>query len=341
MRKPLRVLVVSTVAFVAALFLAELGFQLVLRASSISGRDLEDFRDLVVEGRIRGFEPRAHTVFAVGPESPRWNSWGFADDEWALAGEEGALRVACLGGSTTQSGYPARLAKQLGARLGTPVEAMNCGVSGWTSAETLVAWFLRVRPFEPDVVVLHHAVNDVPPRTLEGFRHDYSHYRRPFEVPHSPAVVRLAVRWSDLAAWLLLREAAPTIETQTTHVASTERARRDAPADVFRRNVETIGRDAERSGASVVLMTMPVQPPAEDVQQGTRLRRGIAEHNEILRALAAEHGWGLADAERFFVEQRALLGGGFRDLVHLDDRGHLAKAHLAAEAIEALLERGG
>jgi hypothetical protein len=77
----------------------------------------------------------------------------------------GVPRVACLGGSTTEGGnpqgrggsYPPLLEVALEERTGRDFEVLNAGISSWTTNEMLVAWFLTIQDFQPDLVVLHEA----------------------------------------------------------------------------------------------------------------------------------------------------------------------------------------
>jgi hypothetical protein len=99
--------------------------------------------------------------------------------------------------------------------------------------------------------------------------------------------------------------------------------------------VLTICEHASSKGAAVLLMTMPMRPPtAEDRRLRALTYSGVAEHNEILRELAREHGWMLADAERVFAEQPELAHE-FTDTVHLKQRGNRAKAQCVIDVLVA------
>ena len=95
----------------------------------------------------------------------RYNNFGFADDDFRYAKPDNTIRVACVGGSTTESGYPTILERILSERFGdsaTRLEVLNFGIAGWTTAHSLVNFSLNVVDFEPDYVVFHHAWNDSP-----------------------------------------------------------------------------------------------------------------------------------------------------------------------------------
>ena len=98
-----------------------------------------------------------------------------------------AVRVACLGGSTTMYQYPRYLEADLNRySLGRTFEVMDFGVNGWTLMESTVNYTIRVADFHPDVVLVHHGMNDCFPRVWPDYRPDYSHYR---------------ISWRDQSRW--------------------------------------------------------------------------------------------------------------------------------------------
>jgi lysophospholipase L1-like esterase len=319
----------------------------------VDAAELAILRAYVCDGEVQHYAPRPNLVYALAPVPGEVNTDGFHDAEWRLERTPGVPRVACLGASTTEGGnpagragaYPTFLEEELEASLGGDVEVMNCGISAWTTAESLAAWLLLLKDYRPDVVVVHHAANDIEPRHFGGFRADYAHYRRPWLVPRRNALHRALTRWSDAYAWYAARLDVPEIKDV---VVDRDQAAWIWPngtpppetAAPFRRNLRSLGADAEAEGSGVVLATMPIDRDLEDAD-GADTRpwvRGIREHNAIVRALAAERSWTLADLEALAPELR----GHFLDLVHLDPDGNRAKAQAVAEAILAagLLARG-
>jgi len=343
--------------------------------------DLVSFRDFAT-GHLGKFEPRPHTVFARRPSEMFSNALGFTDKEWSLEKTPGVLRIACIGGSTTEGGnshgrlgaFPHLLDEILEHETGGSVEVLNAGLSGWTSAEGVVSWFLTVKDFEPDLIVLHFAVNDVEPRKHPGYRADYTHWRHHWVEPELGSLDRFLIGKSDLYASLRLGITVPNIGEFTTYTSS----ERDvvgpggvldpATAGAYRRNLLSIGRDAARGGADVLLMTLPCRPLAEGEPNGNAYRAGVDEHNGIMHSLAREEGWMLADAATVFMgglegfEDPSAgmdLGSGlldarpkrgreaFIDLVHLDPAGNLEKAKAIARVLmeewaplSAMLEPG-
>ncbi len=98
-------------------------------------------------------------------------------------------RIACLGGSTTngfmlpeEETWPAILEELLRDR-GLDVEVINAGRAWYTTAQSLVSYTLDVRFFDPDLVIVMHAYNDLgrsfPLPGEAPFERDYGSYQGP------------------------------------------------------------------------------------------------------------------------------------------------------------------
>ncbi len=110
-------------------------------------------------------------------------------DEARADGE--ALRILTLGGSTTECGElpaQARYPRVLEAKLrehypALPLEVLNAGKPGYTSKHSLSIYTTYYHEWQPDVIVVMHAANDIyrsfsPERYSLGRRYNrhYSHY---------------------------------------------------------------------------------------------------------------------------------------------------------------------
>ena len=152
-------------------------------------------------------------------------------------------------------------------------------MAGWTTAETMVNYFLVVQDYAPDIVIIHEAPNDVDPRRWPGFRTDYSHYRKPWSGVQYSLPYRLLVRWSDLFAASQLRNPSafdilavvnrPPTGTLPRNVADRLPAE---TAVAFRRNVRPSPEHARLRGGRVVLATVPYDrwPPRRRLPQRHR-----------------------------------------------------------------------
>jgi len=323
--------------FLLALLCAELLFRLASRSLGVAPGALAEYRLFVARGHA-SLEPRPHTVYGGRGNSLDRNSLGFRGGEWELEKRDGVVRILCLGSSTTQGGnkagspgsYPALLERGL-REQGLEVEVFNAGIAGWTSAEELVCWFLTLQDYSPDLVVIHEAINDVHPRLMPGFRPDYVHWRHAWELPRFGLAHRTLTRFSDLYAWLFARRTELGIFALTTYGPPPETVTlQPETARAFARNVRSIGESAQRLGAGVLLLTMPLRK--SDAELFAAITQGTHEHNQILRDLAAEEGWMLADAERV-MENSPELQRGFNDLCHLTPEGNKAKAQVVIETL--------
>jgi len=326
---------------------AELGFRVLEPRLGVDRQRLRDLREHVATGgAVAAHAPRPHVLYVRPTRLPGVNSLGFNDDEFVVEKTPGRLRIACLGSSTTEGGnpeghegsYPRQLQHVLHERTGREVEVLNFGMAGWTTAETMVNYFLVVQDYAPDIVVIHEAANDVDPRRWPGFRADYSHYRKPWGEVRYSLPYRLLVRWSDIFAASQLRDPAAfdlqavVVRPPAGPLLEAAEALKPETAVAFRRNVETIGGHVRLRGGSVVLATVPYDPAAG---AGDIYRLGIDDHNRILRELAAKDGFTLADVDARGRERAGGTHPFFLDLVHMTPEGNRFKAEVVADAILA------
>jgi lysophospholipase L1-like esterase len=153
------------------------------------------------------------------------NRHGFRGDPIEQHKAPRTFRIFTLGGSTTlgigtpsyEDSYPFKLQTMLRQRYpDVTIEVQNAGNAWYTTAHLLINYQMLVRPFEPDLIVVFEAINDLyrsfsPPWWAVGeFKPDYSHYLGPYIRFLGPAVGprASASRWSvsDLLVWRRLRE---------------------------------------------------------------------------------------------------------------------------------------
>lgn len=344
-RSALYALLAATLGLVAI----ELGFRVVAATVSPSvGDAISRYRDeWAPQSRpALRYRPHPYLVYTHDPDyDPEVNDLGFHFGDLPLDKPGGTYRVACFGGSTTAGprAWPHHLEQQLEAELGQPVEVLNFGVGGWTSAEGAIAFTHLARSYDVDAVVLHHVNNDIRPLGLDGFRPDYAHFRKPAALDEVAGRVR--VRWSlserlddrltrlsSLYVYTRMWTVGPPVGRHTLSNL-TYRAAKEGPPDAVRRQVETwernlrtIGDLAELDGAQVVTMTMPAH--FGDA--------GLPHHaadldfmNERLRALSRDQGWRVADA----ANDDGFPPEVFEDPIHVTQDGEKRKAALVAAAL--------
>jgi lysophospholipase L1-like esterase len=331
-------------ASLAALLAVEGAFRLLEGRLGVDRGRLERFRDFVwTGGETAHYVPRAHVLYTRRPNDPEVNSLGFLGDEFPVEKRPGVLRIACIGSSTTEGGngegrrgsYPYLLGVLLASRIDRPVETLNFGVSGWTTAEEMVNYFLVVQDYSPDLVLIHEAVNDYDPRTWPGFRTDYSHYRQPWKAPGYSLPFRLLVRWSDAFAFYELRTEGLGLPVVVVRPPQGPQRLEPSPqtALAFRRNIRTMAEHVRLRGGVPVLVTMPCDSRADATF--VHYRAAIDEHNQILRDLAREHGFALVDLDARARARPDGLHSAFLDIVHMTPEGNRFKAEAIADTLIA------
>lgn len=165
-----RLLLLVPLALYAALF-AEVYLRL-LKPQPMMPRYVTDGGD-----GIRGNIPHS-TYRHITPEVDvelRINGQGFrADDDLEIPKPDGVIRIAILGDSFFM-GYEATLANSFGGQIesqlamrGVRAEIVNLAVSGFGTAESLIALESRGLAFEPDLVVLEWHSTDPTDNVRSG-----------------------------------------------------------------------------------------------------------------------------------------------------------------------------
>ena len=267
-----------------------------------------------------------------------FNSRGFVGPEFSEKKPPDTVRVACLGGSTTQYGYPAVMGELLNRQAGAGgkrFEALNFGLSSYTTAHSLVNFMLNVVHLSPDYVVIHHAWNDEIVRDVAGgMKSDYSHAFTTFSAPQVPG--RLLVRASVMVRYALYlavdRPRWASLENALVRQVERNEPRYRNPAElvVYRRNLESMLDLALARSITPVLTTQPYT--TDSSKHETEIWKHIRECNGIVRALAKKYG-----ARILFVDLDRKMTGVmnhlFKDLGHLTDPGVAVKARLIGEVI--------
>ena len=281
----------------------------------------------------------------------RHNSSGFIGREFDYNKQPGTIRVACLGGSTTESGYPAFLERLLNAGSPQHYEVLNFGMAGWHSGQSLVNFVLNIRDYSPDVVVVHHGWNDTRPLPI-GREHpgDYSRSQGAFIPPIWPD--RWFVQGSTLyrsfkhlinpkpSHAMLAAATQPTkrrnwvVEIPSHPVQGDLQAESNHRHSRLERNLKTIIALCRHDGVLVVLATMPHSQVISAVRQDDSAEN-IDANNQVMRKIAqqASDCCVLVDLDRLMTGRHEAV---FQDMGHVNDKGK----HLKASAIaEKLLSR--
>jgi lysophospholipase L1-like esterase len=124
---------------------------------------------LMVDQELQQNVPRPGYTNKASKVSLSINSLGFRGEEFAKKKPPGAVRIACVGGSTTFCGeasdegaWPAQLQKLLQAKYpDVSIEVINAGVPGYRITESRRSLDRRVLPLKPDLVIYYEAQNDI------------------------------------------------------------------------------------------------------------------------------------------------------------------------------------
>jgi len=256
----------------------------------------------------RRYAPHPYLAYAANPGyrgrngKTRLNSLGFRAPEFTKK-PPGTYRILFVGGSTTYTGtaqnahtYPARVGQRLAGHYGhEQVEAINAGVIGYSSLQTLINLRLRLLDAcEPDLVVVLHAINDMYPRMVPPalYRRDETGYRDAWhDLPEhwweaSLLLRYLGFQWGLLDRRVLLdRVGRGWPVTDGDHAAATLAQN---PPIFAKRNFEEIVRLVRSRGAQVMFSTMASSPAIGDFVAHPAYQRGFDEHNRLTKQVGRE-----------------------------------------------------
>jgi lysophospholipase L1-like esterase len=179
---------------------------------------------------------------------------------------------------------------------------VNAGLGAATSAENLGRLIFLIHPYEPDLVVIQHGLNDVLPRLRGSIRSDYANYRR---------------NWCGGTGREYLSVRLKLVEPNTIRGAITNDAFEERVenlerngTDCFRRNTELMVLTARHAGGDVILASCPFN----DLVGEARMR-AMPEHNTVLEDVARRMDVPFFDLHRLFP----------RDPEHLPDGLHVSR----------------
>lgn len=278
-----------------------------------------------------------------------------ADRDFPYAKPPGALRIVSLGDSFT-AGYEVEgdetfssvLERELRAR-GYPVEVLNAGVSGYSTAEAVLYLERELFRYEPDLVLVSFFGNDLVDNTRTGlFRLDDGALVQSADRYVPAGAIGDFLNRNPLFSWLsersnafvLIKEAVTQtlkrrmVEENLAHVADAagqggaagSAAQRALAAALF----ERLYRDASERGVPLVIQSIPSPP----VQPGGALIElfPVGEFDVQREGLA------------FFPAREALAPYNGRELLYyLRSHGHWTPlAHrLSGEGLARLIDERG
>jgi len=335
---------------------------------------------------LPGREPQEQPVppgrpndWAVFIEShPLWedrtNQWGWVGPDLAPGPHPGAVRVFVLGGSTTflqhlspAENYTGVLQSALErSRPGRRIEVENASFVGHSSVQSLIKYATLIPDFEPDIVIVMHAVNDVVQGEIDLFE---SPWARPFERDYGGDAwaFEWLVRWAGAArparpaaCGALARAWRATFASDLHSPRYADDGARRRAADrlllrarpAFRRNLTSLGRLVRARGARFIVASQPtmMRPGSEavsfrslapedaaappwagrpDIHTAAWIH-AMAEYNATARRAAADVDGRFVDLERAVPPRwRYFDSESLYDVIHMSAEG----CHVAADAI--------
>lgn len=261
------------------------------------------------------------------------NNFGFKDDDFTIEKPKNTIRIAALGGSTTESGYPQLMETYLNDHKrnnNVQFEVYNFGISGWTTAHSMSNFMLNVVDFKPDYVIIHHGWNDAIVRNTDPkfFRNDYSHILTTFKPPiaYDKYIVRVSalyryLKWSlyGRPSWGALDLAMTSKSDPNTVTANFKNLEELKP---FQRNIQHIINHAQLHNIKVILSTQPHTTNKETPLFFSALH--IDQTNEIIKKISKKDSLLLfLDLDR---QMTGKMDSVFLDLGHMNNKGMSYKA---------------
>lgn len=224
--------------------------------------------------KAANFDPFLQVVPARNDDRLHINSWGFRGEEIEMTKPLHTYRIFVIGGSTVfssrvgfEQSWPRLVEKEL-RRLhpALNIEVQNAGMHWHTSQHSLMKFLFNIQDFDPDLVIVFHAINDLyrsclSERWTNGpFRNDYSHYLGPvapmvreyFKQTDAPRILTL-VRISEFLRrhWFADLRHSPTREPAA---GLAEVSVNDWPSlRVFERNMNSMAVLAESLGVELIM----------------------------------------------------------------------------------------
>lgn len=282
------------------------------------------------------------------------NSLGFRGKEFQQQKPANVFRIVMLGGSavyTSRVKYdsetiPARLEKSLKDHGYKNVEVINGGVSGYSTAESLINLQYRVLELSPDLIIVYEAINDLHNRYVPPALHHADNRGRlkRWEGEDFPFWARsyfgrfVAYKLGFLTKYLFMDYyiGAPTYlghtasESVTNGIDYKELLQKNKP-NFFRENLLSIYGICKVRGISLLLSTYGFTLKNHELGylRTKEYRNGLMEMNQVVRDLAKEQKIPFVDYAAEMSDKPSL----WRDEVHVSRQGAIVSAEIFAKNI--------
>lgn len=309
------------------------------------------------------YVPHPYNAYSLAPNTEikthvgviHTNEWGNRGPTQEYKKPPGVVRIVTLGGSTTFCPYatedaktwPARLEARLNERFSeVRFEVVNYGAAGYNSADSLTTFALRAIDRNPDILIIHHATNDIGTAIRPGLVSDYTHRRKAGSHRRKPWYFNLALyRTCRVYMGKLAKSRLPLGTLDDIDPRGTE---------IFERNLESIVLLAKPRGIETVLLTFASRLPADNDpdwrEKVAKFKhsdipsmsfaltplgayRAFKAYNDATRRIAERNEATLVDLANTYPRADEY----FVDLIHKRDEGLDIFAELV---VESLVEQG-
>lgn len=278
------------------------------------------FNTVKTDNTSMRFQPHPYLSYARTDTQMDDKGIQIGENYYAIQKPKDVIRIACIGGSTTMNQHPLHLKRFLEAQFDSPkYEVMDFGCDGWTSQESLINYMIRIQLFSPDYLIIHHGVNDGPPRIWGDWRPDYTNFRTSW-YDQSGVLLRYLSKHSFLIYSILYFKGIMIYDIQNYVIQWMPQEKQKTEVTQqsmlpFQRNIDTLFQLAQSNGTKVILA--PVNYNTETITALDKIM--IDEHRQFLLKYAQEHNIPSWD-NRWILEKHP---DWFLDSVHLKDQGIL------------------
>jgi lysophospholipase L1-like esterase len=287
------------------------------------------------------------------------------------------IRIATIGGSTTANmnlfydeNWPGALGLLVQEALpDKQIRVINAGIPGFDTAQSLGNLALRVMPFQPDLVIIYHAYNDLKAiRKNVTYLPDYSHFHtKPYGFHTKP---NLVIRWLDHSMFYVrlrsqyrdyLQEMQKLEELKNERLGKSHRLNHipQQARETYEQHIRILVSIARTQGAAVVLSSFAtLNDPKLDHSKpevfnslterqkvevyalmhftpgltSKAILEGIHSYNEVLKKIASQQKTGWVDNASLIPHDDKY----FLDRVHFSKAG---AARMAENLLPVVLEQ--
>lgn len=295
------------------------------------------------------------------------NEQGYRGSRISIPKDEGICRIVVLGGSAVfgakapdGNDWPHLVEQYLREKGYENIEVVNGGVPGHASFDSLGRLYSQVWMFEPDVVLIYNAWNDIKflrfidgkgqsvplisiVRPYDKTANPFTNYRNEFDrlLSASQIYVKLRTRYYRWKLRIGLEGLAP--EGQYTATAGRLGLRQ------YRLNFELIVDTARNIGAVPILLTQATLVSTDNTPEDRKrigyeyqqmdhatLAKAFDDCNDVIRSVADEKGVACLD----LAEQLSGKSEMFVDHVHFTDKGRMEVGRTVGQFLETMLGKG-